>query len=188
MIDRKQEKVYNCRRKEVKVMDEKMTLGEFVAQYRKRNHLSLREFAKRCDCSYQYIYNLEKGEVANPSYEMVKRIADAVGLTAFDLMSKLDGDQVYDFSDIFDAGPNFKAYGTGSELEKFQAAKAVLDQQQINTEILASAVGKKFKYAYHDKQKALLIILGFKNADELMERVYKGEVFDIAEYIGEYDL
>lgn len=44
-----------------------MKLSELIKTYRHEHNLSLRAFAERTICSFQYISNIEKEEVKNPS-------------------------------------------------------------------------------------------------------------------------
>ncbi len=56
-----------------------MKVAEIVKEYRSSHHLSLREFANECGCSFQYLSKLEKGEIARPSWDMMLKLSHAMG-------------------------------------------------------------------------------------------------------------
>ena len=73
-----------------------MTLGEYIAAYRARQGISQRKFADIVGVSNGYISMLEKNE--NPttqkpitiSMPVLKKIANAMGLTFSELVSQVD--------------------------------------------------------------------------------------------------
>lgn len=67
-----------------------MKLSEYIRHYRTGHDLSLRAFAEKCGCSYQYIDRLEKETIEKPSADMLKKIASAMGMSLQDLLSKVD--------------------------------------------------------------------------------------------------
>lgn len=67
-----------------------MKLAEIVKEYRSSHHLSLRDLANECDCSFQYLSKLEKGEIAHPSWDMVMRLGRAMGMPAYYLFNAAD--------------------------------------------------------------------------------------------------
>ena len=74
-----------------------MKLSELIKSYRIKHNLSLRTFAEKTICSFQYINNIEKDEVKNPSIPTLKSIAKAMDMTLDDLFKKTEDFQV-DFS------------------------------------------------------------------------------------------
>lgn len=68
-----------------------MKIGGLVKEYREKNNLSQREFAKRCGVSNGYISMLEEGrnpktnEPIVPSLATYGKIANAMGMTVNDL-------------------------------------------------------------------------------------------------------
>ena len=75
-----------------------MLLGEIVQKYREEHHLSQRQFAMKCGISNGYISMIEKNE--NPatgkpvevSLPKLKAIANAMNISADELMRITDGD------------------------------------------------------------------------------------------------
>lgn len=68
------------------------TLGEIIQKYRKTNHLSVRDFAKRSGLSKSYISALEhgvSGGAAGPSYSVVAKAAEAMKVNPAKLYKKL---------------------------------------------------------------------------------------------------
>ncbi len=70
-----------------------MKLGEKIKDYRKKNGLTLRDFAQRCGTSHSYISMLEDGknsktgEPITPSISNLKKIAIALGMSLYELVS-----------------------------------------------------------------------------------------------------
>ena len=77
-----------------------MTLQEFLVQYRKRNGLSQRQFAERCDLSNGYIAMLESGKNPAsgkplvPQLPALAKLAAGMGLTLTALLEAVDNLQV----------------------------------------------------------------------------------------------
>lgn len=74
-----------------------MRLGEYVQQYRERNGLSLRDFARIADLSHQYVACLEKGvnnngQPLSPTMTTYSKVAKAVGMSESALMALLVDD------------------------------------------------------------------------------------------------
>ena len=75
-----------------------MKLSEYISNYRKENHMSLRALAEKSGCSFQYISKLEKGQVDNPSVLKLKQLSNAMGTSLNELFSVIDDISV-DMSD-----------------------------------------------------------------------------------------
>lgn len=67
-----------------------MKLSELIKTYRHEHNLSLRAFAERTICSFQYISNIEKEEVKNPSIPTLVSIAKAMNMTLDQLLKITD--------------------------------------------------------------------------------------------------
>ena len=67
-----------------------MKLSELIKTYRHEHNLSLRAFAERTICSFQYISNIEKDEVKNPSIPTLVSIAKAMNMTLDQLLKITD--------------------------------------------------------------------------------------------------
>lgn len=73
-----------------------MNIGEYIKKYRKENNISLREFAKRANCSHSYIALLEKGvnhssnKAPTVTFNMLTNIADAMHMPLEDFLNVLD--------------------------------------------------------------------------------------------------
>ncbi len=76
-----------------------MFLGEFITVYRKKNKITLQEFADKCKLSKGYIAMLEKNYNPKtktkivPSLETFAKVAQAMGLSIEDLMAEVDENQ-----------------------------------------------------------------------------------------------
>lgn len=75
-----------------------MKLGDFIYGYRKKNKLSMDEFAKKSGISKAYISLLEKGfhprnnKPIIPSVETIKKAAAAMNMSFDELFSSIDQD------------------------------------------------------------------------------------------------
>ncbi len=67
-----------------------MKLSELIKKYRAEHNLSLRTFAEKTSCSFQYIINIEKDEVKNPSIPTLKSISSATNMSIDDLFKAVD--------------------------------------------------------------------------------------------------
>lgn len=73
-----------------------MTFGDYIRAYRKKNKLSQREFALKCNLSNGYISMLERGlnpntkEPITPSLIQLKKLADGMGVTVNDILTEVD--------------------------------------------------------------------------------------------------
>lgn len=76
-----------------------MKLGELVNDYRKRNKLTMQDFANKANLSKGYISMLEKGQHHQshrklvPSFETYQKVANAMELSMDDLIAMLDGNE-----------------------------------------------------------------------------------------------
>ena len=67
-----------------------MKLSEYVRLYRKEHRISLRDMAKKCNCSFQYLSKLEKGEISSPSMPKVINLAHGMGMSVNELLEIAD--------------------------------------------------------------------------------------------------
>lgn len=67
-----------------------MKLSELIKNYRAEHKLSLRAFAELTNCSFQYINNIEKEEVKNPSIPTLKSIAKAMNMSLDELFKNTE--------------------------------------------------------------------------------------------------
>ena len=73
-----------------------MTLGDYIRAYRKKEKMSQREFAVKCNLSNGYISMLERGlnpktkEPITPSLMQLKKLADGMGVTVNDILTAVD--------------------------------------------------------------------------------------------------
>ena len=83
-----------------------MFLGELIKEFRKKNHLTLQDFADKAGLSKGYISMLEKnrqprdGKPIAPSLETFKKISQVMGVEMDELIKKVDGGQPVDISFI----------------------------------------------------------------------------------------
>ena len=72
-----------------------MKLSEYVKNYRKKHGLSLRQLAKRCECSYQYLSKLENDEIAVPTAKTLANLAMGMGMSFHELLNTVDDMDMY---------------------------------------------------------------------------------------------
>jgi transcriptional regulator with XRE-family HTH domain len=65
---------------------------EAVRKHREQLGLSVEDFAHIVRLTASYLYRIEKGGVANPSYETVRALARALGISADELMGEVSAD------------------------------------------------------------------------------------------------
>ena len=108
-----------------------MTLGDLIKKYREENDLSMSDFAEKSGLSKAYVSLLEKnknpktGKEITPSVDIIKKVADAIGMDFDDVFSSIDST-----TKIVVNRSNATAYFHNS-LENFAetAAKDVFDKQ-----------------------------------------------------------
>ena len=111
-----------------------MTLGDIIQEYMDLHGISARQFAKNCGLSNTYISGIIKGHSTRgnaivPSIDTYKAIAGAMGMTADELIRKVD--------DLISVEPDdrptlsegdrmlFRALKGSTEEEKKQAARII---------------------------------------------------------------
>ena len=67
-----------------------MKLSTIIKNYRNVYGLSLRAFAERCGCSFQYIDKIEKEGIVSPSLVQLKQIASAMNMSLDALLRQMD--------------------------------------------------------------------------------------------------
>lgn len=67
-----------------------MKLSEYIRGYRKNHKMSLREFADKCGCSFQYINKIEKEQINSVSLPMATKLAAGMGLSVHELIDYVD--------------------------------------------------------------------------------------------------
>ena len=66
-------------------MDQQASLGEYLRVERERAGLSQRQLASRVGIHNSYLARLESGETANPSPDVVQRLAEVLEIDSTDL-------------------------------------------------------------------------------------------------------
>lgn len=99
-----------------------MKLGELIQEYRQKKDMSQRQFAIACSLSNGYIAMLERGGINPktnqpivPTITALKKIANGMGISLSDLLSKADDMQVALLED--DTAENFKKIFTPADIE-----------------------------------------------------------------------
>ncbi|ATD30554.1 helix-turn-helix domain-containing protein [Macrococcoides bohemicum] len=70
-------------------MDNKMTLGQYLLQIRKRKGMSTRQLAKEIGYSFGYISAVENGTKKNPSLKFIKNYVSRLGATQKEIETNL---------------------------------------------------------------------------------------------------
>lgn len=63
------------------------TLGEYLRSSREQTGISQRQLAGRVGIHNSYLARLENGETANPSADLLQRIADVLEISSTDLLA-----------------------------------------------------------------------------------------------------
>ncbi len=123
-----------------------MILGEIIKEYREKNHLSQRDFAKRCGLSYTYISALEKnidyrsGKPISPTLETVKSVAKGINMSIDELLKTLDDEQEFIVN-----GSNSSVvlvYGTIPAGIPMEMIEDIIDTEEIDADMLKG--GKQY--------------------------------------------
>lgn len=77
------------KKKELKRIDEEMTLAEFVKTKRKENGYTLETLSNMIDCSVVYLHQIEKGKCKNISMKVFRNICNALNYSADNLLEFL---------------------------------------------------------------------------------------------------
>ena len=78
-----------------------MFLGDLIKDYRTKNGLSQRDFAKLCNLSHTYIAALEKnidrrtGKPITPTLDTVKYVSKAMNMSVEDILHLLEDEQEF---------------------------------------------------------------------------------------------
>lgn len=65
---------------------EDMKIAEITKEYRTAHRMSLRKFAEKCGCSFQYLSKLEQGAISNPSLDMVMKLSHGMDIPVSHLL------------------------------------------------------------------------------------------------------
>ena len=66
----------------------KSIIGDNIRKYRKKLDISQDILSKRANLAFHTIAKIETGSTPNPTIDTVKKIADALGVSLDDLISK----------------------------------------------------------------------------------------------------
>ena len=117
----------------------RVTLSEFIKEYRSQHQLSQRQFAHLCGVSHGTInlfereVNYQTGQRINPSTENLRKIASGVGLSLQELLS------------VVDLNINMEDVMPDARLVEMQRLFGILDDNDIE-ELLAIAHLKASRY------------------------------------------
>lgn len=132
-----------------------MTLGKLIKLYRENNHLSLREFAKRCGLSHTYISALEKdidtrtGKPIAPTLDTVKYVANGMNMSIEKILKILDDEQEFilnaeapKYSEIEKSSAVVFVYGTIPAGIPMECIEDIIDTEEISVDMLKG--GKQY--------------------------------------------
>ena len=130
-----------------------MTLGDYIAAYRRKENYSQREFAKKCHLSNGYISMLERGfnhktkEPIKPALPQLKKLADGMGITIMELFEAVD-DMPVDISIVsesydFGRGPGEVSLTEAEDLMLQLFRQIPEDKQPLAIDLLRTALKMK---------------------------------------------
>jgi transcriptional regulator with XRE-family HTH domain len=88
-----------------------MDLGQIIKKYRRENHMTMQEFADRCELSKGYISMLEKGQHPQrkralvPSLETFVKLSGGMNMSVQELFSILDIDDWIEYGFDIEQAP-----------------------------------------------------------------------------------
>ena len=121
-----------------------MFLGDVIKEYREKNKLSMRDFAKRCNLSHTYIAALEKnidsrtGKPIAPTLEAVKSISKGLNISIDELLKVLDDEQEFIVNN-FNNEQNSAVvliYGTIPAGIPMECIEEIIDTEEISSDML----------------------------------------------------
>ena len=123
-----------------------MILGDIIKEYREKNNLSQRDFAKKCGLSYTYISALEKnldyrsGKPISPTLETIRSVANGVNMSIDDLLKILDDEQELIINNVNSNIIN--VYGTIPAGVPMEMIEDIIDTEEIDENMLKG--GKQY--------------------------------------------
>ena len=121
-----------------------MFLGDVIKEYREKNKLSMRDFAKRCNLSHTYIAALEKnidsrtGKPIAPTLEAVKSISKGLNISIDELLKVLDDEKEFIVNN-FNNEQNSAVvliYGTIPAGIPMECIEEIIDTEEISSDML----------------------------------------------------
>lgn len=112
----------------------KITLGEKIAEIRKKKDISIRDLAAKSGVSKGYLSKLENNKILSPSLKKLDKIAEALGVKTSDFI-----EYTQDEESFLQALSSYK----GSIKEFFvseDGSEYVLDGKQLTEEELTAAI------------------------------------------------
>lgn len=135
-------------------------IGRRVREEREKAGLSLSQLAERSGLTKGYLVRLENQEAANPSVEVVAQIAEALDLTAADL---LGGPVIRFVGDSSEVSPSLRAFAEEANLSssdvRMLASIRWRDQQPPQTQ-------ERWQYVYRSLVMSREIDEEHSDADE----------------------
>ncbi len=131
-----------------------MFLGDIIKEYREKNKLSMRDFAKRCNLSHTYIAALEKnidsrtGKPIAPTLEAVKDISKGLNISIDELLKILDDNQEFVLREdsaeyTFQQSSSIVSiYGTIPAGIPMECIEDIIDTEEISADMLKG--GKQY--------------------------------------------
>lgn len=122
-------------------------IGDNIKKFRELNNYSMNALAKKCNMSVGYLSDIEKNKKENPSIDILKKIAKALGVTINDLLTveeKLDIaiNSINKISELAKQGLNYSVNESSSTYEvneivkenKLQTIAAHFEGEEFNDE------------------------------------------------------
>lgn len=121
-----------------------MELKNIIKNFREKNNMSLRDFAKRCDLSYSYIGMLEKGtrygtdKEITPTLDALYKLAKGMNMDIDDLFSSISAININlkNIAPEYDKQTEIQIYGTIPAGIPMEMIEDIIDTEEISAEML----------------------------------------------------
>lgn len=121
-----------------------MNLGELIKNYREEHGMSQGDFSKISGISVSYLSVLERNKrpstntLVEPSFSIVKKCADAMGIDYEILMQRLDGKDVTQNKGKLSKGITINVLGRVAAGIPIEAIEDIIDTEEISLEMAKS--------------------------------------------------
>ena len=144
-----------------------MTIGDLIKQYRKEHHLSQRKFAYLCGISNGYVAMIENnrnpntGEPPVLGINIVRAIANALGMTTDELVRITDGNTVVSLSVTDEPAPNKPELNTQEGLEPIRKVTAESPYAKVEiVPVVSSEPWKTDVLKYEEDETIRIMAMG----------------------------
>lgn len=173
-----------------------MFLGDLIKEYRTKNKISQRDFAKKCNLSYTYISALEKnidyrsGKPISPTLETIRSVAIGMSMSLDDVLKILDDEQPIVINNAyFDMVPVIGNISAGQPITAIENITGyipidprVYNRNTTNDLFLLKVQGNSMNLKIKDGDYALISKQNSADNDDIVVAIVNGEDATLKKY------